>query len=99
MPGKSLVIEAVAVRGGRQRAVGRRGATGVRTARARRWRRSRSNKSTRKARFAMLSIYERDDLRPGDAIDGPAVIRETNATTVIEPGLAGDAHAARPPRA
>jgi hypothetical protein len=24
-------------------------------------------------------------LRPGDLIDGPAVIREANATTVVEP--------------
>jgi 5-oxoprolinase (ATP-hydrolysing) len=31
-------------------------------------------------------FYERDDLRPGDGIDGPAVIREANATTVVEPG-------------
>ncbi len=31
-------------------------------------------------------FYDRDALRPGDHIDGPAVIREANATTVIEPG-------------
>ena len=31
-------------------------------------------------------VYPRDDLRPGDRIDGPAVIGERNATTVIEPG-------------
>jgi 5-oxoprolinase (ATP-hydrolysing) len=31
-------------------------------------------------------VYAREDLRPGDAIDGPAIIRERNATTVIEPG-------------
>jgi 5-oxoprolinase (ATP-hydrolysing) len=31
-------------------------------------------------------FYDRDALRPGDRIDGPAVIREANATTVIEPG-------------
>jgi 5-oxoprolinase (ATP-hydrolysing) len=31
-------------------------------------------------------VYVRDDLRPGDRIDGPAVIGEKNATTVIEPG-------------
>jgi 5-oxoprolinase (ATP-hydrolysing) len=28
----------------------------------------------------------RDDTRPGDAIDGPAIIAEANATTVVEPG-------------
>jgi 5-oxoprolinase (ATP-hydrolysing) len=31
-------------------------------------------------------VYAREDLRPGDAIDGPAIVREQNATTVIEPG-------------
>ena len=34
----------------------------------------------------MRRVYDRDDLRPGDAIAGPAVIRERNATTVVEPG-------------
>ena len=32
------------------------------------------------------AVHAREDLRPGDAIDGPAIIREQNATTVIEPG-------------
>ena len=31
-------------------------------------------------------FYGREDLRPGDLIDGPSVIREANATTVVEPG-------------
>jgi 5-oxoprolinase (ATP-hydrolysing) len=31
-------------------------------------------------------LYRRDDTRPGDRIDGPAVIAEANATTVVEPG-------------
>ncbi|MGH8178449.1 MAG: hydantoinase B/oxoprolinase family protein [Steroidobacter sp.] len=31
-------------------------------------------------------FFERDDLRPGDMIGGPAVIRETNTTIVIERG-------------
>jgi len=31
-------------------------------------------------------FHGRDALRPGDEIDGPAVIREENATTVVEPG-------------
>ena len=30
-------------------------------------------------------VYRREMLRPGDAIAGPAIIAETNATTVIEP--------------
>ncbi len=32
------------------------------------------------------AVYDRDALRPGDAIRGPAVIREDNATTVVDPG-------------
>ncbi len=31
-------------------------------------------------------FFDRNALRPGDQIDGPAVIREANATTIIEPG-------------
>ncbi len=30
-------------------------------------------------------VYRREALRPGDRIDGPAIIAETNATTVVEP--------------
>ena len=37
-------------------------------------------------RWQQAPFFERDALRPGDLIDGPAVIREANATTVIEPG-------------
>ncbi len=31
-------------------------------------------------------LYARADTRPGDVIDGPAIIAEANATTVVEPG-------------
>jgi 5-oxoprolinase (ATP-hydrolysing) len=31
-------------------------------------------------------LYARDDTRVGDTIDGPAIIAEANATTVVEPG-------------
>ncbi|MDW8213183.1 MAG: hydantoinase/oxoprolinase family protein [Roseiflexaceae bacterium] len=31
-------------------------------------------------------LYERDDLRPGDAIDGPAIIAQFDATTIAPPG-------------
>ncbi len=31
-------------------------------------------------------VFDRRDLRAGDRIDGPALIREANATTVVEPG-------------
>jgi 5-oxoprolinase (ATP-hydrolysing) len=36
--------------------------------------------------FHATPIYRRDSLRPGANIVGPAIIAETNATTVIEPG-------------
>jgi 5-oxoprolinase (ATP-hydrolysing) len=32
------------------------------------------------------ALVVREDLRPGDVIDGPAIIAEKNATTVVEPG-------------
>jgi 5-oxoprolinase (ATP-hydrolysing) len=31
-------------------------------------------------------VYRREDLRPGDRLDGPAIVAEANATTVVEPG-------------
>jgi 5-oxoprolinase (ATP-hydrolysing) len=36
--------------------------------------------------FHDAAVYDRDALRPGDEIAGPAVIREDNATTIVEPG-------------
>ncbi len=32
------------------------------------------------------AVYDRDAMLPGDAVDGPAIIREATATTVVEPG-------------
>jgi 5-oxoprolinase (ATP-hydrolysing) len=37
-------------------------------------------------RWRDVSLFRRTDLRPGDAVDGPAIIVEENATTVVEPG-------------
>ncbi|OOG58954.1 hydantoinase B/oxoprolinase family protein [Polaromonas sp. C04] len=34
------------------------------------------------------ALVVREDLRPGDVIQGPAIIAEQNATTVVEPGWA-----------
>src|SRR5262249_46138206 len=31
-------------------------------------------------------VYDRDALAPGQFVDGPAIIREATATTVVEPG-------------
>ncbi len=35
-------------------------------------------------------VYERTDLRAGDRIAGPALVREANATTLVEPGWAAE---------
>jgi 5-oxoprolinase (ATP-hydrolysing) len=85
MPDKSLVIEAAAVEavGSAQSAAEERPAF---TPRAAPLAPLMQKKVYTQGAFRDASIYERDDLRPGDAIAGPAVIREKNATTVIEPG-------------
>ncbi len=35
-------------------------------------------------------VFDRTDLRAGDRLEGPALIREANATTMVEPGWAGE---------
>jgi N-methylhydantoinase A/oxoprolinase/acetone carboxylase beta subunit len=34
-------------------------------------------------------IYERSKLRPGNAVEGPAIVAQDDTTTVIEPGYKG----------
>ncbi|HWQ14608.1 MAG TPA: hydantoinase/oxoprolinase family protein, partial [Roseiflexaceae bacterium] len=36
--------------------------------------------------LAPAALYDRDDLRPGDALRGPAIVAQLDATTVIPPG-------------
>ncbi len=36
--------------------------------------------------WAEAGLYRREQLRPGASLDGPAIIVEANATTVVEPG-------------
>jgi N-methylhydantoinase A len=40
------------------------------------------------------AVYDRDRLRPGDEIAGPAIVEQTDSTTVLHPGMTGrvDAH-------
>src|SRR5258708_28245910 len=33
-----------------------------------------------------VNLYRREELRPGDAVEGPAIIPEAHATTVVRPG-------------
>ncbi|HWH82250.1 MAG TPA: hydantoinase B/oxoprolinase family protein, partial [Burkholderiaceae bacterium] len=37
-------------------------------------------------RWCDAALVRRDDARPGHVIDGPAIVAERNATTVVEPG-------------
>ncbi|HET7032841.1 MAG TPA: hydantoinase B/oxoprolinase family protein, partial [Casimicrobiaceae bacterium] len=85
MPGKPLVIEAVVVEAiGRSHTVGEAApAFAPREGPLTPIRKSRIHTD---GAFRDAAVYDRDHLRPGDRIDGPAVIREDNATTVIEPG-------------
>ena len=42
-------------------------------------------------------IYRRDDLAPGMTLDGPAIVEQSDTTTVIEPGMALRVDALRQP--
>ncbi|MEY4713206.1 MAG: Acetophenone carboxylase gamma subunit [Pseudomonadota bacterium] len=89
MPGKALVVEAVSVEAVRPgealreadlpvhppRPVPRRDTVQVYTAAV-----------DGQVRWQPAALVVREDLRAGDVIDGPAVIAERNATTVVEPG-------------
>jgi 5-oxoprolinase (ATP-hydrolysing) len=46
----------------------------------------RTNRVFTDGAFREAQVFDRGALRPGDAIDGPAIVREQNATTVVEPG-------------
>ena len=50
--------------------------------------RPRGRQSVGGARHAVLphDLYDRDDLRPGDAVAGPCLIREAATTTAVPPG-------------
>ena len=85
MPGKPLVVEAVAVE-----AIGRthdvKDAVPAFAPRAGPPAPIRTNRIYTDGAFRDAVVHDRLRLRPGDAIAGPAVIREDNATTVVEPG-------------
>jgi 5-oxoprolinase (ATP-hydrolysing) len=85
MPGKPLVVEAIAVEAiGKPHAPDESVPTfAPRTGPLQPLRRRRVYTA---GAFHDAKIYRRDDLRPGDAIEGAAVISEANATTVVEPG-------------
>jgi 5-oxoprolinase (ATP-hydrolysing) len=85
MPGRSLVVEAVSVE-----ALGRSDAPPERPV-------DSTPRHTAPPAFETVAmyaegawrdtqVYRRDDIAPGDVIDGPAIIAEANATTVVEAG-------------
>jgi 5-oxoprolinase (ATP-hydrolysing) len=88
MPGKPLVIEAVAVE-----AVGRTHDAAASAPslppRSAPLQPLKMNRIYTGGTFVDAAVYDRDDLRPGDVVDGPAVVREASATTVIEPEWRG----------
>jgi 5-oxoprolinase (ATP-hydrolysing) len=85
MPGKALIIEAAAVE-----AIGAAAKTDETAPsfppRAGALRAATINRVYTGGAWHQAPVYARAELRPGDAISGPAVIAEKNATTVIEPG-------------
>ncbi len=85
MPGKALVIEAAAVE-----AVGKTVSAGDHAASFAPREGALAPIATRRVYTAGAhrdaAVYAREDLRPGDAIAGPAIVREPNATTIVEPG-------------
>jgi 5-oxoprolinase (ATP-hydrolysing) len=84
MPGRMLVIEAVsveAVAAGERHAAPRAGMTAQPHV-------PRPDATVRMhaGRWLDAGLYVRESLQPGAIIDGPAIIAEKNATTVVEPG-------------
>ena len=85
MPDKALVVESIGVEAiGREQDV--QDAQPAFTARQRALTPMRTNRVYAAGAWRDAAVFAREDLRPGDVLDGPAVIREPNATTVIEPG-------------
>ncbi|SDD51651.1 5-oxoprolinase (ATP-hydrolysing) [Massilia sp. PDC64] len=85
MPGKALVVEAVSVE-----ALGRSDAppeqaleVAARGAAAPVY---ETVKMYADGAWRDTGVYRRQDIAPGDVIDGPAIIAEANATTVVEAG-------------
>ena len=50
-------------------------------------------------RWHDAALVAREQARAGQLVDGPAIIAERNATTVVEPGWRARVHRARPPAA
>ncbi|TCM51467.1 5-oxoprolinase (ATP-hydrolysing) [Kribbella sp. VKM Ac-2568] len=86
MPGKQIVVEAVSLE--LLGAAGTGEETWIRPERQRGELRAAARVPMFSAggAWADVDVYQRDDIGPGDRVDGPAIIAEANATTVVEPG-------------
>ena len=85
MPNRELIIEAISVEAiGKADAVDE--AVAERPARAGAMAPSHRVRMYGAGAWHDAALYVRDALRAGDRIDGPAIIAEANATTVVEPG-------------
>ncbi len=85
MPGKPLVIEAIGVEAF-GRAHDAAASLPVFAGRSGPLQPSKHRRMHSDGRFHEAAVYLRDALQPGDVIDGPAIIAEQSATTVVEPG-------------
>jgi len=82
MPGKPVIVEAVSVE-----VTGAQKRYGDADDPARSARKDPDNvRMFTGGTWADVDLYERSGLRPGHVIDGPAIITEELATTVVEPG-------------
>jgi len=81
MPGKPLIVEAVSVEAiAAGEAIQEKAVSGKTKARPAETVRVFTGGSWREA-----PLYRRDELAPGQRVDGPAIIAEANATTLVEP--------------
>ena len=84
MPGRGLIVEAVSVE-----ALGlaeSQAEAFAAPSRAGPLRRHESVDVYAAGAWHASALYRREDMRAGDHVDGPAIIADANATTVVEPG-------------
>jgi 5-oxoprolinase (ATP-hydrolysing) len=81
MPGKALIVEAVSVEATASEEVPRESPVDKKDKAVP----ARTVRMSTGGRWHETPLYRRDDLGPGSRIDGPAIIAEANATTVLEP--------------
>jgi len=90
LPDKSLVIEAVAVEVSEQPEVPPEN-FGQQAARAGALQAARTLRMFSGGTWREAGLYRREDIRPGDSLEGPAIIAEPVATTVVEFGWRAEA--------